>query len=510
MSFLTGLITSVVLIAPFAALVYTWYRCHKQLRAKGYGPLLISVPLLTLLFACFAVAAPIANEVVKVFGPPFLWIAAALLLATVVPARKGAVKDGRIVQVGERQAGKRRALGAAVWGWVFTIGGGLMTLFFTWQLISPTIVPRDEGWQALLAALAVMVIIGQYFFSIVRRSKAAPETLPATTAAGSVLYLRAFDDEKRPFAFGPKSILKKYTSQFAAHAPFQRGDPTLKLTLEDYLEEAITAQIGPFVGLGNPYDKMAPDGALREYAPDDQWQSRFLELARNAKCIVVSIGGSANLEWELKQLKEQGLGQKLCVFTSPVVPGTDRKFLNWLRRTATKRTQAVADDWTKSSEVLRRIGFNCGANPGSGAAVTFDEQGTSTIITTDANWPADFITPVADWFKEGKKSGRCVAVACRSCGAQTHVTEVAAASGGECYTCRENDEHAQKGFFERHPAITGTWGFVALAIAVVISQQVFQVNSFWLIVPLWVLVFFLPIVLVSKRAERSPAVKARA
>ena len=73
------------------------------------------------------------------------------------------------------------------------------------------------------------------------------------------------------------------------------------------------------------------------------------------------------------------------------------------------------------------VGFNCGANPGPGAAVAFDEQGNSTIITADANWPADFITPVADWFKEGKKSGRCVAVACRSCGAPTHVTEAAAA-----------------------------------------------------------------------------------
>ena len=60
----------------------------------------------------------------------------------------------------------------------------------------------------------------------------------------------------------------------------QRGDPTLRLTLEDYLQEAITAQLGPFVALGNPYDRLTPDGAMREYAPDDQWQTRFLELAQ--------------------------------------------------------------------------------------------------------------------------------------------------------------------------------------------------------------------------------------
>ena len=504
MSSLIGLLTTILLVA----LVYTWYRCHKRLHAKGYGRALISIVFSVLLFVCLAFMGSTQNEAMKVV-PLALWIATALALALGIPARKGAVKDGRVVQVGERHAGKRRALGATIWGWVFTIGGGLMTLFFTWQLISPTIVPRDEGWQALFAALAVMVLVGQYFFAIVRRSKAAPETLPATTADGSVLYLRAFDEEKRPFVFGPRSILKKYTSQFAAHAPFTRGDPTLKLTLEDYLEEPITARIGPFVGLGNPYDKMAPDGAIREYAPDDQWQSRFLELARNAKCIVVSIGGSANLEWELQQIKDHRLGQKLCLFTSPIVPGTDRKFLNRLRRTATKRTQALADDWTKSSEVLRRVGFNCVLNPGPGAAVTFDEQGNSTIITTDANWPPDFITPVADWFKEGKKSGRCAPIKCRSCGAPTHVAEEAAASGGECYTCREKEEHAQKAFFDRHPAIMGVWAITALVIAASIGTAI-QVTSMWLVIPLWIVVGAVPIVLNERWRSRSQRVKAKA
>jgi hypothetical protein len=490
-SFLIGLL----MLALYVAVPYAWYRSHRQLRAKGYRAWLIATVFVTLLFVSLAIGGSLGNDNdAVVLVPPAVWLAGALGFTAVLPWRKGAVRDGRLVQVGERRAGKRRAVGAATWGWVFTIGGGLMTLFFSWQLISPTIVPRDQGWKALLAALSVMVLLGQHFFDIVRRSKAAPETLPATTA--TVLYLRSFDEETRPFVFGPRSILKKYTSQLAAHAPFQRGDPTLALTLEDYLEEAITAQIGPFVGLGNPYDTMAPDGAIREYAPDDRWQSRFHELVRHAKCIVLSVGGSANLEWELQQIKDQGLGPRLCVFTSPVVPGTDRKFLNRLRKTASKRSQAIADEWTTSSEVLRRVGFNCAANPGPGAAISFDAQGNSTIITTDAHWPLDFITPVADWFNEGKKSGRCVPVKCRSCASDTHVTEAAAATGGECDDCREKQELARNPFFNRHPVITGAWAVAALVIAAAAATAI-QVTSMWLVIPLWIAVVVLPIALNS-------------
>jgi hypothetical protein len=419
-----------------------------------------------LLIVSLAMAGSTREEDVIVV-PYVLWIGVVLAPTWLMPTRKGAVKNGRVVQLGERRAGKRRALNATIWGWVLTIGGGLMTLFFTWQLISPSIVLRDQGWKALIAAVSVMVLVGQYFFDVVRRSEAAPETLPVSTA--SALYLRAFDEEKRPFVFGPRSVLKKYTSQFAAHAPFTRGDPTLTLTLEDYLEEAITAQIGPFVGLGNPYDKTAPDGATREYAPDDQWQTRFVELARNARCIMVSIGGSANLEWELAQIKERGLGQKLCLFTSPIAPGTDRTLVNRLRRTATKRTTAVAHGWTESSEVLRRVGFNCATNPGPGAAVTFDEHGNSTIITTDANWPADFIAPVADWFKDNKRTG-------------------------DCYACREKEAHARRPFFDRHPVFMGAWALAALFIAPSIATVV-QITSAWLVVPLWLGIVVLPVVL---------------
>ena len=101
MSTLSGL----VVLALLAALVYTWYRCHKRLRARGYGPVLISVAFSLLLIVSLVIGGSSRQEAVTVVLPYVLWIAVALALTWVMPARKGAVKDGRVVQV---RAGERK------------------------------------------------------------------------------------------------------------------------------------------------------------------------------------------------------------------------------------------------------------------------------------------------------------------------------------------------------------------------------------------------------------------
>ena len=480
---------ALLVIVLLAALVYSWYRGHTRLRGKGYGRAAITTLFAVLLFICLAIGGSVPDHEL---GPPAslaVWSGVALLLAWSLPDRKGA-----------RTAGRRRAWQATASGWVFVAGGGAMTLFFVWQLIWPTIVPRDQGWPGLVVALGVLAG-SERWFTIARRSQEAPETLPAL--ADSVLYLRAFDEENLPFAVGPRSALKSYTTQYAAHPVIStKGDPTLELTLEDYLEEEITTRIGPFVGLGNPYDKAAPDGATREYATDEQWQARFLELAGTARCIVVSIGDSANLEWELARIQERGLGQKLCLFTPPIVPGANATLLSRVRQTAAAPMEALAAAWTQAASVLRRVGFACGDNPGPGAALTFDEHGNGTILTADATTPAEFIAPVADWFKEGKASGRCVPVACSGCGTPTFTTTAGAAGGSLCRDCRRKDERARQSFMDRHPTIAGTLLLASFLVFGVFCRLVLNVQSFWIIAPLYAVVA-LAVIVLWHRVSRS-------
>ena len=399
----------------------------------------------------------------------------------------------RAASLGPRRAGRRRALIPLSLGWLATILGTAGTLFFLWQLMFPTIVPRDEGWPALLAMLAATVVVSQYWFKVASRATTAPVQLqPSET---SVLYLRAFEEEQHPFAVGPTSVLKQYTSQLAAYRFRTRGDPNIKLTLEDFFEEAITAQLGPFVALGNPHDRLSPDGAVREYAPDDIWQQRFLDLARSATCIFVSVGGSANLQWELEQIKHQGLTQKLCLFTSPRVPGSDTGILQRLRRARAKFDRELTAKWTSSVEALRRAGYECDMScPSAGAAVAFDEHGKGTVVTTDATSPAEFITPVAHWFKSGHRSGKCVPVECRSCNSRTHVTPDSAAGEALCDDCQRQAARARKPLLERHPALIYVWGLASLVIAAILASA-WGLESTWVIVMMWGAVLVSPLII---------------
>jgi hypothetical protein len=486
---LVGVITLALLVAVPTALIFTWYRCHVRLRAKGYGRFVITLSFLLALFASFSVFSRTGNDVLMTLGAPAAWVLFVIGLARVVPAHTGGAQR----RLPRRRAGRRRAFVPAMFAWLATAVGGAMTLFFLWQMVLPTVVPRDEGWKALMASVAMTLAVSQYWFNVARRIKTAPATLQPSEA--SVLYLRAFEEEQRPFAIGPRSALKQHTSQFSASAPYTRGDPTLKLTLEDYLEESITAQIGPFVGLGNPHDRLHPDGAVREYASDDIWQKRFLDLAQSATCIVVSVGGSVNLQWELEQIKQHRLTQKLCLFTSPRVPGSDRGIINTLRRSQAKRDEDLAATWITSIGALRRAGYDCDeVCPGAGAAVTFDETGKSMVLTVDATSPSEFITPVADWFEGGRRTGRCVPVACRSCSAITHATPANASDTALCYACQRTVARTRMSLTERHPVILSVWGIVAMVIAAIILRM-FGVASTWAVVLMWFVVLFSPVVI---------------
>ena len=77
----------------------------------------------------------------------------------------------------QRRAGNRRGLVASVFGWTAVAIGGTLTLFFTWELIFPSTVPRDQGWKAWLAVVAITVAVSQYWFNIARRTKEAPREI---------------------------------------------------------------------------------------------------------------------------------------------------------------------------------------------------------------------------------------------------------------------------------------------------------------------------------------------
>jgi hypothetical protein len=504
-------IFAIALALPLAAAVFAWIRCRARLRAKGYGPFLVTSCFLASFLACYVLvywiligaagngtnASTGTREAAWLLGTPLVWALLVAGFAYVAPARKS-----------RRISGKRKSSMPRLLGWLAVMAGAAISLFFTWQLFDPNIVPRDQGVGALLVAVSLSLVLAVYWFGIDRRIRAAPSVLPDSEA--SVLYLRAFDAEQQPFVSGDRSILGRYTNQLKAHVPLARGkrNTTVQLTLEDYLEEAITAKLGAFVGLGNPADSLPADGATREYAPDAIWRERFMALAHSAKCIVIALGESDNLQWELQQIRENRLSQKLCLFTAPRIVDRKPGSLSKALRAEVARRDALAASWARTCETMRRAGYDCDpVCPGPGAAIAFDENGKSLLLTTEASTPDDYITPVADWFKTGTKTGRWMAGSCISCRATIYQrTESAESGGGLCFSCESEAELARMSGLDRategHPVLLSIWGLLSLAIAAWLSTFM-GFHSMWLIVILWIVVAAVPwVVVVSFRATR--------
>lgn len=386
------------------------------------------------------------------------------------------------------------------------VSGGALFLFafvaFVWQMISgQTIFPHAPGGNQLLELFTrlqewgwlgfLLFAFARYGRALARRLKTAPVVIPRSKE--SVLYLRAFDDELRAFAVGPRSKLKRYTNQVDAHTA-SMFDPTIRLTLEDFLEEAITARMGPFVGLGNPSDTLPPDGAVREYAPDAGWKQRFLDLTQSAKCIVTAMGESDNLQWELNQLKEHGMCQKACMFTPP------RRDCGDISETLSNESAWRAElksMWAASSNALRRAGYDPGPDcPGSGAAIAFDENGKSILLTTEAGTPDEFIAPVADWFDSHIKTGKCVPSSCSSCHATIYSAATASTPSGLCYSCQAqaklNDMPPLRRAIKRHPDIVWIWAAISgLLIALPVSWSL-SLGQWWFMV-VWAVVWLAPL-----------------
>ena len=498
---MSSLMEFVVLAATLASLVLlvvAWRRFYRRLRAKGRSKLLIISAFSFLLFGCLVAYTSVAGEAppgnpqaaLVFIIPTVLWIALAAMLVRVLPGR-GAP--------GPRVAGRRTTwVPYRFFGWVCNAVAVGFIVFMIWQLISPEIVPRKDSWRLLVGVLFAYGA-GEYFLRFGRRIETAPTVLPRTE--GSVLYLRAFGDERMPFVSGPSSMLGKYTDQFTAKVTIlkRRSDPTLQVTLDDFLGEAIAAQIGPFVALGNPVDTLPPDGAIREYAPDAQWKERFAQLAADTSCIVIAFGESQNLEWELAVIRQSGMSQKLCVLTPPLTLrknefGALRKSIDEARASRT----TLASTWTAATDLLRRAGYDCDlVCPGFGAAVMFDEAGKSMVLTTEASTPAEYVAPVADWLKTRSKSGRHVDAVCPSCGTRTfqRANSPASADAARCFVCRgEAKIAAMSGLhrtFERYPLLGTLWAIASLIITGVL-MAVFSLAATGLGILIWTVVSSAP------------------
>jgi hypothetical protein len=122
-----------------------------------------------------------------------------------------------------------------------------------------------------------------------------------------VLYLRSFHDDK-----------------IKMRARAANGRSNLERVLKIRFEEVITDHLwryGPVVAIGKPGEKLPPLGAARDYVSDEHWQQKVEQLMLAASLIVIVLGRTEGLAWELGKIIELRLVRKLVVLFPPTSVG---------------------------------------------------------------------------------------------------------------------------------------------------------------------------------------------
>jgi len=392
------LVTCLLGFGALVASVFLLITAFTRIRRKGYGPLATGLAMVggwlvglgAFMLGVFAIATEsgvlaLAMSFVLVVAGPVVPPALAFAAARWLPR-----KSNRIF--GQRAPFPFKAIGRAI-----NLGLGIplaVLLFYVTWSTATTVKDRVFSVLATICGPAGLWLIGG---GLIRRGNAQAaqptlETALANDGRRPVVYVRPFEKDRATFVIGDKEKYGRYHTSLIDSSRVT----IVAITFDEYLGHAIRKAIGPLVALGSPEDYLPPLGAARKYAEDATWQEDFDRLLTMAEAIVLRVGDSQNLQWELGQIKAHGLEERLFLVTGHSslregVPG------HWLRRLSERWSGVLPFSWDEFSSILRGLGYQLDQdNPGPGAVVTFDAGGISKVLVTNADLPEDFVRPMVN------------------------------------------------------------------------------------------------------------------
>lgn len=116
-----------------------------------------------------------------------------------------------------------------------------------------------------------------------------------------VLYLRAFQEDGKTAMSAVMSSWKAKLYEIVQAA-----------TPEQELARLLDV-VGPMVAIGKPGEPLPELGAYRMYVDHDRWQSVVLDLMNSAALVVMRVGASAGVSWELEQMLAHVPRQRLLL-----------------------------------------------------------------------------------------------------------------------------------------------------------------------------------------------------
>lgn len=158
------------------------------------------------------------------------------------------------------------------------------------QLVDLPSWPRNilvrDSWKIQMFGFALLVRARRYF-------QVSADALQAVDRRPPVLFLRSFEDDEKQKYRGPSRGLLDFSLEMRLANHFHR--------------------LGPFIAIGSPKEPVPILGAARVLLPDDQWQARVLGWMRDAHLIVMYSGKTQWVNWELRNIIENGRATQLIL-----------------------------------------------------------------------------------------------------------------------------------------------------------------------------------------------------
>ncbi len=224
------------------------------------------------------------------------------------------------------------------------------------------------GSALLLPIFTLLLILSILLFRNINQKKRRGERKPADENAPAILYLRPFGDDK---------LTAKEINMFLR--PGVSEEEALVSVLDD---------IAPVLCIGRPSNKYLPDGAARITIPSDTWKNKVAELAQKAELVVLRLGKTGGVLWELQYCLENLDPRKLVLILPNFESASDwanvRDILKWHGK-----------DSIYFSERTRRK--NKGSIQGF---LYFDERGQTVYRPLRISRLKAWIVPLEDKIKE--------------------------------------------------------------------------------------------------------------
>ena len=156
------------------------------------------------------------------------------------------------------------------------------------------VAPESFKQTALQVGTLGMIGIGVACFYTARRMTAISiQEILAKNPSPPILYLRSFGDDT------DMDKMRLYG--------------IVNTTYERMITDAFDGY-GPMVAIGRPGEELASLGAARMYVQDEYWKTIVSDLMSRARAVILRVGETPGLQWELKEAANRLSPQQLILF----------------------------------------------------------------------------------------------------------------------------------------------------------------------------------------------------